>query len=184
MSLIPGLIEVGINIFYILYLYVQLFLKRHPVLSIRTPERVSKARASVTEDGIRTWFTTLKSEVMELDALDIFSDPSRVFNADESNLQLCPKTGKVVGVKGWKNCYQLAPGPEESTLTFLGTFSASGEIVCPAVIYPYERISSDIVNKVPDNFYGGSSESGWMKSETFFEFVANAFIPYLKEKDI
>ena len=163
---------------------MQLFLKRHPVLSIRTPERVSKARASVTEDGIRTWFTTLKSEVMELDALDIFSDPSRVFNADESNLQLCPKTGKFVGVKVWKNCYQLAPGPEKSTLTFLGTFSASGEIVCPAVIYPYERIPSDIVNKVPDNFYGGSSESGWMKSETFFEFVANAFIPYLKERDI
>ena len=60
----------------------------------------------------------------DIGALDIFNDPSRVFNSDESNIQLCPKTGKVVGLKGWKNVYEVAPAPEKSTLTFLGIFSA------------------------------------------------------------
>lgn len=98
---------------------LQLFMKRHPVLSVRTPERVSKARAGITETDIRKWFSNLTFEMEKVQAMDIFQDPSQVFNSDESNIQLCPKTGKVIGMKGWKNIYELAPGPEKSTLTFL-----------------------------------------------------------------
>ena len=43
---------------------------------------------------------------------------------------------------------------------FVGTFSASGDIVAPAIIYPYVRVSSDIVNNVPTGFYIGNIESG------------------------
>ena len=157
-------------------------MRRHPVLSVRTPERVSKARVGVTEANIREWFANLITEMEQIDALDIFDDPNRVFNCEESNIQLCPKTGTVIGIKRWKNVYELAPGPDKSTLTFLGTFSANGDIVCPAVVYPYIRIPADIINAVPDNFFVGSSDSGWMKSETFFEFVANGFIPWLDKK--
>ena len=30
----------------------------------------------------------------------------------------------------------------------------------------------------------GATESGWMKAETFFEFIANGFVPYLEEHEI
>ena len=159
-------------------------MKRHSILSVRTPERVSKARAGITEEDIRAWFACLKDEMVKINALDVFDDPSRVCNSDESNLQLCPKTGKVIGPKGWKNVYELTPGPDKSTLTFLGTFSASGEIICPAIIYPYQRIPRNIVKAIPDEFFVGTSETGWMKSENFFEFMANGFIPYVKEKKL
>ena len=124
------------------------------------------------------------SEIADHDLQEIFNDPARVYNSDESNIQLCPKTGKVLGIKGHKNIYEVAPGPEKSTLTFLGTFNARGDIVCPAIIYPYVRMPKDIIDNVPDNFFIGQSESGWMKSETFFEFIANGFVPWLSINNI
>ena len=111
-------------------------------------------------------------------------DPSRVFNTDETCVQLCPKTGKVLGVRGWRNIYEVAPGTEKSNLTFLGTFRADGEIVTPLIIYPYQRVPKDIANAVPDGIFMATSESGWMRSETFYEFIANCFNPYLEEKGL
>ena len=87
-------------------------------------------------------------------------------------------------MKGWKNVYELGPSPEKSTLTFLGTFSARGDIVQPMLIYPYVRVPADIVRSTPDEFMIGATESGWMKAETFFEFIANGYVPYLEEHEI
>ena len=86
-------------------------------------------------------------------------DPSRIFNADETCVQLCPSSGKVIGVTGWKNIYEVAPGPEKSNLTFLGTFGANGSCVAPMIIYPYIRLLRDIAESVPENFYMAKSES-------------------------
>ena len=162
----------------------QAFKRRNPERAIRTPERVSKAKATVTEEGIRDWFRVMTDELRDINALEILDDPQRIFNLDESNIQLCPKTGKVVRIKGWRNVYELAPGPEKSTLTFVGTFSASGDIVAPAIIYPYVRVPSDIVNNVPPGFFIGNSESGWMTAPCFFEYIANAFVPFLKTNNV
>ena len=120
----------------------------------------------------------------EMGVADIFDDPSRVYNTDETCIQLCPSTGKVIGITGWKNIYEVAPGPEKSTLTFLGTFNARGDIVAPMIIYPYVRIPKDIVNNVPDEFSIGRSDSGWMKAEIFYDFIGNAFVLWLAEHEI
>ena len=163
---------------------LQSFMKRHHTLSLRTPERVSRARAEVTEQSIRTWFGDLITNVMELDAMDIFDDPSRIFNSDETCVQLCPKSGKVIGIRGSKNVYEIAPGTEKSNLTFLATVSADGKLIAPLIIYPYQRVPKDIVQSVPDDFFIGTSETGWMRAETFFEFVANPFNNWLETHGI
>lgn len=76
--------------------------------------------ASVTEGSIRNWFHGLKARLTEMGSFEILSDPSRVFNVDETNIRLCPKSTKVIAMKGWKNIYEVSPGPEKSTVTFLG----------------------------------------------------------------
>lgn len=40
-------------------------------------------------------FEALRSKLEEMGHLEILEDPTRIFNCDESNLQLCPKTGNV-----------------------------------------------------------------------------------------
>ena len=157
---------------------------RHKELSIRTSEKVSKARAGVTEASVRLWFNQLHKNLTDLNAMEIFDDPTRIFNADETNMQLCPKTGKVIGIKGWKNCYEINAGPEKSTLTFLGTFRANGDIITPTIIYPYVRIPRDITDAIPDEFHYLTTDSGWMTSEAFFHFVMNVFNKWLDEHKV
>ena len=52
------------------------------------------------------------------------------------------------------------------------------------IIYPYLRIPTEIRALVPDKFHVAHSESGWMTSKNFFEFIANAFIPWLDDQMI
>ncbi|KAI4472108.1 helix-turn-helix psq domain [Holotrichia oblita] len=62
-----------------------------------------------------------------------------VFNGDESGFSLCPKSGKVLAPKGWKNLYQIKLGSDKENLTVLIVFSANG-IICPdLVVFPYIR---------------------------------------------
>ena len=82
--------------------------------------------------------------------LDILNDLSRVFNSDESNIQLAPKTVTVVGIQGWKNCYKFRQVRKVNT-NILGTFSARGD-VCPTIVYPYTMMPKDILDKIPEDF--------------------------------
>ena len=52
------------------------------------------------------------------------------------------------------------------------------------LVYPYIRVPADIVKKVPEEFMIAATETGWMKSETFFEFIANGFVPYLNQHHV
>ena len=97
-------------------------MKRNPEVTVRTPERVSKARAGITESDIRQWFVSAKTNLDQIPgANEALQDPRRIFNTDESCIQLAPSTGKVISITGWKNVYEIAPGAEKSNLTFLGT---------------------------------------------------------------
>lgn len=90
--------------------WYQNFLKRHPEISLREAESVNKARAVVTEESIRLWFWKLRNYLEANYLLDIMEDGDRILNGDESGFSLCPKSGKVLGPKGWKNFYQIKKG--------------------------------------------------------------------------
>ena len=60
----------------------------------------------------------------ELDSLEVLEDPSSIFNCDETDIRLCPTSGKVLSFRGERNVYEICPGPEKSNITFLGTFRA------------------------------------------------------------
>ena len=61
----------------------------------------------MTEMNIRSWFDDLKNYLKEVDAEDILAEPQRIINADETNFQLCTKSGKVlaVSVSGYRIVY-------------------------------------------------------------------------------
>ena len=160
------------------------FLKRHPNIAVRTAESVNKARGSVTEERIRNWFTELREYLQENDHLDILEDGSRILNADETNFQLSPKSGKVLGIKGWKNIYEVVPGNEKETITVLCTLNASGDVIKGMVVFPYKRPPKVLVDSVPETWAIGLSDSGWMKAETFYEYVANILHPWLLEHNV
>lgn len=106
------------------------------------------------------------------------------FNADETGFNICPKSGKVLAEKGSKNVYQIEKAPAKENLTVMFTFSASGQLCHPMIIYPYKRIPDKVTLSVPSGWGIGRSDTGWMTAEVFYDFIANCFYKELLEKKI
>jgi len=156
-------------------------MKRHPTISVHTSERVTAASTCVSEKDIKKWFTDIYGYLVKEGLDDILNDQSRLFNGDESGFALCSKTKTVLAPKGLKDMYEVAVGNLKENLTVMFTFNAEGLMCHPMVIYNYKHLPQDNLNSVPENWGVGHSDSGWMRSETFYEFIANIsiyFIPF------
>lgn len=164
--------------------WMNLFLKGHPDIVLKNAEVISKGRAAVTEEGIRNWFAQVKAYLKEEKAEDILDDPSRIFNLDETGVQVCPKTGKVLGQRGERNNYTIATGQEKQSITVLCCYSASSQWIDPLIVYPHLRIPGSITSTMPVDAAVGRSPLGWMIGATFYEYMANVFYEQLVEDNV
>ena len=164
--------------------WYQGFLRRHPEISLREPESINKARESVKESSIRKWFTELEYFLTERGMTDIMKDSDRILNGDETGISLCPKSGKVLAPRGYKNVYVVKKGNEKETLTVLVMMTASGKVCPPLVVFPYIRPPKAVVENMPEGWIIGKSESGWMRSDVFYEYIANDFNDWLVKNNI
>ncbi|XP_030748956.1 uncharacterized protein LOC115877032 [Sitophilus oryzae] len=160
------------------------FLKRHPVIATREAESINKARAVITEEGIRLWFADLKNYLVKNNCDDILEDPDRILNGDETGFSLCPKTGKVLAPRGWKNVYSVKIGNEKDNITVLLVFTASGKIAPPLVLFPYIRPPKALLASMPPNWILGRSDSGWMRGDNFFDYIANDFNEWVTQMQL
>nr|UUG47255.1 ORF42 [Bracoviriform inaniti] len=165
--------------------WFSLFLQRNPDIALKNTEILSKARASVTEEHILNWFEELLKYLKEEEAEDLLNDPRRILNLDELGMLTCPKTGRLLGPRGEKNLYRIAGGPEKQSISVLCTFSGDGTSYDPMIIYPYKRnIPREIKVSIPDGYSFGISDSGWITSATYYEYIANVLYPRLVEKEV
>ncbi|XP_050064281.1 uncharacterized protein LOC126553153 [Aphis gossypii] len=157
------------------------FMNRHKCLSQKHAEYVNKARGSVTEEKIRKWF----DEVSELlgENLYVLNYPERVFNMDETCFYLAPKGELILGPRGC-NVYDEQTNNNKENITTLFAANALGNWAPPLTIYKYERIPAKIAQSAPPGWGLGKSENGWMTAETFFEYMANIFLPHLIQSNI
>ena len=121
--------------------WVYSFMKRHPILSARTPENLGFQRAHINEDGVRKWFGQLETFLKEehsINAVEFFSEENRkrVFNIDESGFPLQGTAGKckIIAERGTKNVHRLAPDSRQQ-ITVLACVSAAGFFSNPLVIF-------------------------------------------------
>lgn len=140
------------------YKWFNAFLKRHPQVCQRHAETINTARASVSEDSIREWHKEIKKYLVSENAEDILDDPTRILNSDESGFATNPKTGLVLGPRGMKNFYEIFSGSDKECITALFTISADGEIYPPMIVYPYERIPTEIVRNTNPNWVIGKKD--------------------------
>lgn len=155
------------------------FFKRHPELSNRMAQNLTNSRASVTEKATRGWFAEIKSYLDNNNLSNI--DSSRIFNCDESAFMLCPKGDKVK--KGDKAIYKFVNNDEKECLTTLFMVNAKG-MLGPLVLFSYKRIPYSITATMSTSWGIGKTESGWMTGESFFEYIANIFYPWLISSNI
>jgi len=70
-------------------------------------EAATAASSCVSEENIRKWFDEVQDYIRENNLEEVMSEPSRIFNGDETGFQICPSTGHVLVEKGQKMHMQL-----------------------------------------------------------------------------
>ena len=104
------------------------FLRRHPKISIRSPEQLEAARASA-------WYHDFGKFLTEHD----IRDPDQIWNADETGCPLCPKSGRVLAMKGAKDVYQVTNNGK-GQITTLCAISAAGSVLPPMHVFAGNQI--------------------------------------------
>ena len=158
------------------------FMKRHPNLSQRVPENISSSRANVTEPAIKSLFQEIKDYFSENDVLNI--DASRIFNTDETPIQLNPKPESVLAEIGAKDIQNQVDYDEKTSVTLLVTGNAAGKLAPPFILFAGKKMPKDVIRMGPEDFGFGFSDNGWMTAKTFYEFIANIFHPWLVKENI
>ena len=114
--------------------------------------------------------SNLTNYIAAMNSSDFFKDQNRIFNFDETNIQLRVQQEKCKAFV--KPGMFLRLPNNKATLTFVGTFNANGSIVATTIIYPDLRKPSVIAEQTPEVFYISHSECRCMKSTNFYEYIA------------
>ena len=147
------------------------FLRRHPTITMRTPEPLQLARAKAcTKEGIKKWYVAFE-QFLQVHSV---SEPSSIWNADETGCPLCPRTGKVLCLSGTKDVYQIT-GSSREQITTLCAISASGNIIPPMHLFPGQRFKYNLLEGGVPGAYFGKSQNGWMTTELFYGWLVNHF---------
>ena len=137
------------------------FRRRHPKITLRTPQSLSYCRAAMAnEKTVSDFFSKLGALYGRL---NLISKPMQVYNIDETGISVVHKSGKVVSELGRKHVYSLTSGERGQTHTVVSCVSASGVVLPPLLIYPRKRA-------VPESLMSGAlpgtvfkhSDNGWI----------------------
>lgn len=80
--------------------------------------------------------------------------------------------------------HNIINSEEKECITTLIMGNAAGELAPPMVVISLKRIPKTFTESVPASWAVGRSDNGWMTGETFYEYIANVFHPWLIKNQI
>ncbi|XP_022824970.1 tigger transposable element-derived protein 6-like [Spodoptera litura] len=152
------------------------FLRRHPTLSIRTPEAVSAARVKgFNPVAVANFFDLYEPELDK-----IKSAPHRVYNVDETGITVVQhKRSKVVSMKGKKQVGALTSLERGKLMTIVTCMNACGTYVPPLIVFPRKNMAQDLMDGAPAGSIGDCHPSGWIQTHLFTKWFQH-FINFTK----
>lgn len=120
--------------------WLKRFMKRHPNISDRTPQLVTRSSANVTEQDIRRFFEKFQTWLKEENYGEAFNDPRRILNSDETGFDLNSVPKKVLAGKGSSHVYSVERAPSKKRISVMYTFSADGKSYRPQLIVPSNSV--------------------------------------------
>ncbi|XP_018560825.1 uncharacterized protein LOC108903210 [Anoplophora glabripennis] len=144
------------------------FMRRHPELSLRTPESTSIARAcGFNRPQVQRFFENLKT-AREKHNLEL----DNIYNVDETGIQTSAKRPpKVISTKGKKQVGSISSVERGQLVTAICCCSASGKFIPPALIFPRKKRNPRYLNGTPPGTIDFVSDNGWVNSDIFLQWL-------------
>nr|XP_049698141.1 jerky protein homolog-like [Helicoverpa armigera] len=152
------------------------FLRRHPTLSIRTPEAVSAARVKgFNPVAVANFFDLYEPELAKIKAA-----PHRIYNVDETGITVVQhKRSKVVSMKGKKQVGALTSLERGKLMTIVTCMNACGTYVPPLIVFPRKNMAQELMDGAPAGSIGDCHPSGWIQTHLFTKWFQH-FINFTK----
>ena len=155
--------------------WFEAFMRRHPVLAMRTPESTSLGRVNgFNEDAVQAFFKNLQG-IMEANSFT----PDRIFNVDETGITTVHRPPKILAERGQKQVGIVTSGERGILTTAVCAFSSSGVYVPPMFIYRRQRMNDQLSRNGPPGALYKCSSSGWIVNELFTEWLRH-FAEFVK----
>jgi len=115
--------------------------KRNPQLTVRTTIELGKERPIINAGRIKMWFSNFKTYIEnEVKDPDLLSDPTCIYNADETGVSLCLMGSQVIGIKGAPVVYQFG-NSDKTQITVMAACSAAANYIPPMLVFPGQRFT-------------------------------------------
>jgi len=152
------------------------FMNRHPELAVRKAQGMSTARAKgMTRQECTQYFELLGNVLRENNLLNT---PQKIFNLDETGLQLNNNPGKVVVTKGAKTVNCITSAEKGETISVITCVNAEGSFFPPCCVFKGKNKKQEFEDGLPP---GGkvimSEKSAYVTSEIFFTWFRDFFVP-------
>lgn len=156
--------------------WLQSFLERNPVLSVRQAEGLSVARAmGLNREEVDKMFNLLTEVLSEHGLL---YQPERIYNMDETGVQMNNKTGKVIATKGAKSVSSITSAEKGETLSVIACCNAIGNFLPPVVIIKGVNQKPEFSEGLPTGSrVFMNKKSAYVNSELFYKWLVEHFIP-------
>lgn len=141
------------------------FMKRHPELSLRTPEKTSMQQVvGFNKAKVSRYFELLEKQLF-------IEDGSRkipaqnTYNVDETGITICQHPQKIIGKKGKKSIGVLTSAEKGENITVICCVSASGTYVPPLFIYPRVRVRPGFLDRGPLGAVARANKTSWITED-------------------